>query len=238
MKNMKKLLALILALAMCLAMAACGSGPKGSVSPADDSGSDSTPAPTPEPTPEPEDELELGSMVGGTYENAFAGIGCKLDSSWTYLSDEEILEINEITIDSIDDEELAELLSDKDTFYDMMALSEETASTVNVVVENLGLLHGSVLDTGSYIDISLKSLESQLGSMGMNVSSCRKDSFDFCGKPTDGIYVSGTMNIEGVDVECFERMACVKAGTYMFAVTVCTYIEDNTADLLELFYAV
>lgn len=242
MKNMKKLLALVLALAMCLAMTACASGLRGSVSAPAGSSSDPTPEPTPkatpEPTPEPEDDLELGSMVGGVYENSFAGIGCRLDDSWVYLSDEEIRAQNEITIDAIDDEELAELLSNKGTFFDMMAMSEEGLATVNVVVENLGLLYGAVLDTSGYVDISLKNLASQLGAMGMNVSTCEKDSFDFCGKSTDGIYVSGTMGAEGYEVEMFERMACVKAGTYMFVVTVCTYVEDGTADLLDLFYAV
>ncbi|MCM1148617.1 MAG: hypothetical protein NC319_00820 [Butyricicoccus sp.] len=240
MKKVKKLLALMLALAMLMAMTACGSEPKGSVSTGADSGSStsSTPEATPEPTPEPEDELELGSMVGGIYENDFAGIGCKLDETWTYLSEEEILAQNEVMIESVDDDELAELLSDKGTFYDMVAMSEETLSTVNVVVENLGLLYGAALDAGKYVDISLESLEGQLGSMGMSVTSCEKESVDFCGKATDGIYIAGTMDVEGYEVEMFERIACVKAGTYMFVITACTYVEDTTADVLALFYSV
>lgn len=240
MKKVKKLFALMLALAMLTAMAGCGSEPKGSVSPGDSSGSgaSSTPAPTPEPTPEPEDDLELGSTVGGTYENDFAGIGCKLDESWTYLSEEEILQANEMTIDSVDDDELAELLSDKGTFFDMMATSEEGLASVNVVVENLGLIYGTVLDTGGYVDITLKSLEGQLSKMGLNVSSCEKESLNFCGKSTDGIYVSGTMSAEGIEVEMYERVACVKAGTYMFVITACTYFEDGTLDILDRFYAV
>ncbi len=239
MKNTKRLLALILALAMCLAMTACGSEPKGSVSTGADSSSNSNSAPetTPEPTPEPDDGLEIGSMVGGTYENDFAGIGCKLDDTWTYFTEEEILEMNELTIDAIDDEEIAAKLSDKGTFYDMAAMSEETGANVNVVVENLGLLYGTVLDTDGYIDIALQSLEGQLSSAGMNITTCEKDSFDFCGKTTSGIYVAGTMSIQGMEIEMFERMACVKAGTYMFLVTACTYIEDTTADVLSLFYA-
>ena len=240
MKNVKKLLALVLALAMVLALSACGSGPKGSVSaPADSStGTASAPETASEPTPEPEDELEIGSIVGGTYENDFAGIGCKLDSSWTYFTDEELLELNGIVADSIDDEELAEQLRDSDTFYDMAAMADEGLTTVNVVVENLGLLYGAVLDTGSYIDISLENLESQLSGMGLNVTACEKDSFDFCGKPSDGIHISGTMDVEGYEIEMFERMAFVKAGTYMFCITACTYFEDTTSDILDLFYAV
>lgn len=236
MKNMKKLLALMLALSMLTLLAACGSGPRGSLSTPADSGS-AAPESAPEPNPETQDGLQPGSTVGGVYENAFAGIGCRLDETWTYLSDEEILAQNEIVIDSIDDEELARLLSSKSTFFDMLATSEEGLATVNVVAENLGLLYGSVLDTGSYVDIALKSFESNSASMGLTVSSCEKRSFDFCGKSTDGISLSGTINIEGVDVEMFERIACVKAGSYMFVVTACTYVEDNTEDVLNLFYA-
>ena len=241
MRKLKKILAILLALTLVLALAACGSEPKGNITP--DNGA-ATPAPAdepentpePEPEPEPEDEVELGSMNGGTYENSFVGIGCKLDYTWTYYSDEEILQMNGLVADSIDDEKLAEQLRGSDSFYDMVAANEE-GSSVNVVLENLGLLYGHTLDAGGYIDIALKSLDSQLASMGVNVSACEKVSFDFCGEKTDGIYIFGTMSVNGMEIEMYQRMACVKAGSYMTCITACTYFEDLTTDILDMFYA-
>lgn len=243
MKNTKKIPALMLALSLVFALTACGSGPKGSVTPTDPTPAVS-PAPTSEPvnTPEPEsgdepgENVELGSMNGGTYENSFVGIGCKLDDTWTYYSENEIMEFNGLMLDSIDDEELSDLLSNSDSFYDMVA-SDEMGSSVNVVLENLGLVYGHTLDAGTYIDVALESLGGQLALMGVNATTCEKVSFDFCGEKTDGIYIAGTLGIEGMEVDMYQLMACVKAGNYMTCITACSYFEDTTNDILDMFYA-
>jgi len=242
MKNIRKLLALVLALALVFALSACGSEPKGSVTSGDSDktnvGGTTTPnedkaEATPTPEAEPEDDFEVGSMVGGTYENDFVGIGCKLDESWIYYTEEEMLELNGLVADSVDDEELADQLRDSDSFYDMMAAAEDGLVNVNVVLENLGLLYGHTLDASGYIDVALENLEDSLAKLGMEVTSCEKVSFDFCGQPTDGIYITGS--VQGV--EMFQRMACVKAGNYMCCITACSYLEDLTTDVLDLFYA-
>lgn len=242
MKNVKRLLALVLALALVFALTACGSEPKGNVTPSESSApagdkTAATPEPTAEPTPEPEDDVELGSMNGGVYKNEFVGITCTMGDEWTYYSEDEILQLNGLVADSTDDEELAEQLRDSDSFYDMMAENQETAENVNVVLENLGLLYGHTMDASSYIDVALENLEASMKSMGMNVSSCEKVKFDFCGKETDGIYITSTMTVEGMEIEVFQRMACVKAGTYMCDITACSYFEDTTMDVLNLFSA-
>ena len=244
MKNVKKLLALMLALALVFALTACGSEPKGNVTPSDNTTPSAAPADdktesTPEPTvePAPEDDVELGSMTGGVYKNDFVGISCTMDDNWTYYSEEEILALNGLVADSTDDEELAEQLRDSDSFYDMMAENGETLENVNIVLENLGLIYGNTMDASGYIDVALENLESQMKSMGMNVTSCEKVSFDFCGKETDGIYITSSMAVEGMEIEVFQRMACVKAGTYMCVITACSYFEDTTMDVLNLFSA-
>ena len=238
MKNLKKLLALMLALSLVFALTACGSEPKGSVT--SDNNSTSTPAPTAEPekTPEPEPEynVEMGSMNGGTYENDFVGIGCKLDDSWTYYSEDEILQLNGLMVDSIEDEDLARQLSESDSFYDMLATTDD-GSSVNVVLENLGLIYGHTLDASGYLDIALESLEDQLPLMGINTTTCEKVSFDFCGSKADGIYIVGTVSVEGMEIDMYQRMACVKAGSYMTCITACSYFEDITTDILDMFYA-
>ena len=254
MKNAKRLLALMLALSLVFALTACGSEPKkGSVTlndktstPAPASTPENTPEPEPEntpepepentPEPEPEDDVELGSMNGGTYANSFVGIGCKLDDTWTYYSEEEILEFNGLMVDSIGDEDLADMLRKSNIFYDMVA-SSETGSSVNVVLENIGLIYGHVLDSSSYVDIALESLEGQLALMGVTATTCEKTSFDFCGKKTDGIYIAGTLSAGDIEVDMYQLMACVKAGNYMTCITACTYYEDTTADILDMFYA-
>ena len=235
MKNPNKLLALTLALALVFALTACGSEPKGSVTP-DKGAASPEPANVPENTPEPEDDVEPGSINGGTYENSFAGIGCRLDNTWTYYSEEEILQLNELVAGAIDDEELAGQLRGGGSFYDMLA-SDYDGSSINVVLDRLGLIYGRTLDAGGYIDIALESLERQLALMGVSVAACEKTSFDFCGGRTDGIYIAGTVSIEGIEVDMYQRMACVKAGGYMTCVTSCSYFEDITTDLLDMFYA-
>ena len=44
-------------------------------------------------TPE-ETEFQSGRVEGGTYTNEFLSVACQLGDEWTYLTDEEIAQLN------------------------------------------------------------------------------------------------------------------------------------------------
>ena len=83
---MKRVLALALAAMMLFALAACG----------EDTATPTTTAPA------AGSSLELGKVNGLTWENEFIGLGCTLTSDWTFKTDEEIRQLNNIVEDALD----------------------------------------------------------------------------------------------------------------------------------------
>lgn len=228
-----KIISIISALALMLSLSACGSKqPSGTVKPNESSQPDISGSVSPDDNGG-DNEFSLGSTNGGTYENSFIGISCSLDSSWTYYTDEQISELNGITADNIEDEDLAEQLKNSSAFYDMMASADDGILSINVVFENLGVLYGMTLDEESYVDTALGTLENTLTASGYSNVSCQKATFDFCGETRYGTSIYA--EISGVAV--YEKQVCIKSGNYMAVVTLVSVGEDATDSLLELFSA-
>lgn len=54
----------------------------------------------------------------------------------------------------------------------------------------------------------------------------------FAGLVREGAVISGEMD----GVPMYETLVCIKQEGYMCCVTMCSWTEDITADLVELFY--
>ena len=92
-----------------------------------------------------EEELEMGSVNGGTYTNAFAGIGCTLDETWVFYTKEQIAELNGFLTDGTSDEDMKKLMENSQSVQDMYASSTDGLMTINVVFQNMGLLLGTTM---------------------------------------------------------------------------------------------
>lgn len=224
---MKKIIAVLLVLAFAFSLVSCGSDDdiRGTVSTAPGgetsaiSGDDSA-------------ELSLGTSANNTYENKFLGIGCKLDSDWTFYTDDEILEMNNIMKDAVG-EEYAEAIENAEIIYDMYALTSDSLKTVNVNIQNLGLIYGKVLDEDAYIDAALDSTKGALESMGMENVAMKKTTVTFAGETHGAIAIAGEIS----GIKLYEKLVCIKVGKYMANITVASYIDDSTDEVLSAFYA-
>lgn len=226
---MKKITAMLLALMMLLSLCACGDDAvKGSVTPAE------TPAAGDAPAEEPEAEVEIGAVNGGTYENAFIGVGCTLDESWTYYGQEELAEMAGITAEQLGDEEFAEQMKNADMFYDMYAYAEEGLYTMNIVVEKLNPVLTLALDEEAYIDATLENLATQLASAGFEDVVTEKNTITFAGEERTGVYFTAT--VQGMPYYC--QQVCIKAGSHMAAISVASFYNDITSQMTEYFFAV
>ncbi|MGM9669404.1 MAG: hypothetical protein ACI3VZ_06575 [Faecousia sp.] len=214
---MRKLLAMILVLAMILCVTACADK--------DDLRGQVSNNPT-------ETDFSLGSTSGGTYENKFIGIGCTLDENWVYYTDEEILQLNQLTADALD-ENLAEELEDASSIYDMFAQNVDTGATINVNMENLGLLYGSLLSPSEYADHAMPKLTPALESMGFTDIQLEKTTCTFAGEERTAIRIVGQYN----GYPLYEQLVCFKAGNYMAVISVSILGEDATDEILGAFYA-
>lgn len=239
---MKRIIALILAALMLLSLAACGGDGAAQTTaenpstiiptadPDDDIPTTASPAETTAPPAEEADPL-MGYYSGTTYNNAFLGIQCKLDENWTVATEEELAQLNGLTADIISDEALAEQLRNSGVVQAFYAMADDGLVVMNIVLENLGLLYGTVLDEERYVDLSLDQLVTALESAGLSDVTTEADTVTFAGSEHAAIRVHGTMS--GVDF--YELLVCVKVDSYMSVITLASYYEDITDSLAALY---
>lgn len=186
--------------------------------------------------------LSLGSNDGTTYENTYLEIGAQLDSDWVFLTDEEILELNNMTQEMMSSEEdLAELLEDSTSLQDMYASTDEGLTTLNVVMSKMSPLETAAfaISADNLFDESYDALSSSLLSaleaMGCTqVSVSEFQDYAFAGHDGKLLQVSGFYDDT---YPIYESMVMFVKGDRMVAVTACTWLEDQTLSLLDLFYS-
>lgn len=220
----KRTLALILALVMVFSLCACTSD--------DDVKGKTEPKVT--QTAAPEKELELGSVSGGRYENSYFGFGCELGELWTYASEEQLLSMVQATADLVDDENLKDELLKADMFYDMMTYFYDGVTNMNVVVQNLGAVYGTLLDEETIAEKNANTMSEQFAAANMEVRSCEQVTVEFAGADHAGILIHSVAN--GSDV--YQLQAYVKTGKYVAIITMSSPLEDNIDAMLGFFYAV
>lgn len=183
-------------------------------------------------------DLELGSVNGGTYENAYFGIGCTLDENWTYATEEELAAAIGETADMLDSEEFREMMLESNSFFDMQATSS-MGHNVSVAVEDLGALYGTILSVDSYVELATESLEEQLNSAGMSLQSLEQETVSFAGADHTAIRLHTIYSVPDFgDLDIYQLVVVIKQGNYIAAVTISSYDADITGDIAALFYAV
>ena len=181
---------------------------------------------------EAEDDVSLGTNDGTIYENAYFGIGCKLDDQWVMQTDEQILELNNLVADKVSDK-FAEVFESGVVITDMMATNVNQVDTVNTGIEKLNGV-AMLVDENKYIELSDPQVVEMLGSMGIeNITSTRMET-EVAGKKRATLLIQGEYS--GVPV--YEKMVCIKKSGYMFVMTTCTWGEDKTDEVLSNFYEI
>lgn len=208
----KKMGCLLALMALLSALTACGGDSAEDVS-------GTLPPETPM-TPE-ETEFQSGRVEGGTYTNEFLSVACQLGDEWTYLTDEEIAQLNGEIGESLTDEELSEMFSNGKTVQDMYAASADGTATINVIFEDMGVLYGAALDEDALMQAGMSDIQVEAGSM------------EFAGADHSTLRVTSTIS----EIPVYELMVCVKEGNYMGVITLASYLEDTTEEMAALFTA-
>lgn len=250
---MKKITALILLAAMLLSLAACGnqsaggaeptSAPETADVPASEPPEETAPQPdetgteTPDQAGEPEETPEpiLGvySADTNTYENELIGLGCQLDDDWRVYDADEIAALNGLMVDMMTDKAISEMLESSGYVQAFYAQLGDDPVTVNITVENLGLLYGALLDEREYVELTVDQLPDVLESIGMTDINTEITSTTFLGSEHTAVNVTG--QLQGTDF--YETLVCVKVDRYMACVTAASYLADVTGDVLSMFYS-
>lgn len=260
---MKKSIALFTALMLCAAMlAGCGGGekdiagkttpiekaepaaPKGEVTkPTEAPTPEPTAEPTTEPTPEQEEhELSFGRMEGGIYENSYAGFGCELDSSWTFYGADELQELPDEVREGLEGTEVGDAMEGYPQITDMMAENADMLASVNVLYTKISMaerLAFAMTSEDEIIDTMLgeqrDALAEVYAQMGVNVTAMEKREVTFLGETRTALYTEGELS--GVKMYSVQLLDYTR-GQYGIALTIQSYLEDSTQNVLDLFYKV
>ena len=240
---MKKLLACLLALVMVLSLAACGGtedirGTQIDVpqdtTPVDTVPVDTVPVDTvPEETTPAEEELSLGVNDGIKYESTFIGLGCTLPEGWTFYTEEQLRELNNITEELVD-EAYTEALKDATTIQDMFASSGDGLSNCNVTLEKVNALSLAVTDVKDIYEAQKETLVSGYESMGGANVKIESVTVTIEGKDFEAL----TLSVDIYGTTLMQTLFCVKCPGYLATLVVTADSAEAMQAVLDCFYLV
>ena len=202
-----KYLSAALALVLALSLTACGAGSK---------------------------KFERGVVDGQTYTSTFLGLSCTVPAEFSYLTDAEIADINNIAADTLSDTELVKQLQDNlengSQIQDMYAMTEGGLQTINVLLSKVSE-KGAAVDMAAFADLGMEQIKTAYQSMGMTDVEASRETVTFMGQQYEGIRTTAVY--EDVPVYCVQ--VCMQTGNYVCVVTFTSYIEDTTADMMGYF---
>jgi len=202
----------------------------------DNSDDEAVENPVENPVEDPEDEptadkteFSMGKVVGNTYRNTFLGLECTLPSDWTFYSDEQILELNNIATGYLDEETL-EQLQQVDIVYDMSASNAEGSNvTINLERHNEYIM--TTLDLKSTLESQASTIVTAYENMGYTDIEVEYQKIKVDGVKFDALVLSA--EIQGFDFEGV--VFCFKKGNYLASVSVTTLGEGNVEKILDCF---
>ena len=202
---MKRFFTLILAAAMLTSLASC--------------------------TPAPEPEFTVGTVEGSVYENPFIGIGCNLSDEWTYFTNEQIMQQNNVAAE-LAGEEYKKMMANATVFADMFASHSDQVSTVGVNIEKIDKVELAVLNIKSYLESAVPSIEQSLGNMGfVNIT-----------------HSIGTVKLGDTDMTClnvvsslgefkmYQTIVAIKCNGYLACITFSGDSTESIDSALSNFY--
>ena len=178
-----------------------------------------------------EKTFSLGTISGTTYESEFLSLGCSLSGDWTFYTDEEIKELNNMATD-LAGEEYEKLMEQSTIVYDMMASSNDQLSSVNIVLEKSNEIAVSSFDLEKNGEIIALSARSSLENMGFTEVKSNVTTTEFLGSETQCLKWDMKMGT----VDYYEIQVFVKAYDYLATITVASDKISTCEELLDSFY--
>lgn len=177
-----------------------------------------------------EPEFSLGQTSGSTYTNEFLGLEFVAPAGWTFYTDEQILQMNNIA-SGYYDEKTKEQLKNASIVYDMLATQPSTNNTVNVNLQKLLPIQLANLNIKKELESQISVVRTSLQNMGMTDITIEYQKVTVDGKEYDALVVFAKAN----NVPMYEVCFAFRKSNYLASVTVCSIRTDTTASLLDCF---
>lgn len=196
--------------------------------------------PTEAPTA-PKPEMDLGSMEGGVYTNKYAGFSVALDEKWTFAGAKELQQLPENIKEILTDSEIVDDMEKYPSIIDMKAEHTEALCTMNVLYQKMDLptqLSCVSITEKQYIEAMLDQkalLESTYEAAGFKNVYMEIVDVKFAGQDRTALMTSCTLE-NGVPYY-FVQLFYHRLGAYSVTVTLGSFVNDYTEDLMEMFKA-
>lgn len=241
---MKKILAITMALMLALSLCACGGNEEPIRGEQIDNGNDSHAEPSmdeatedkaqeTEPEETEAEGLSLGVTSGLTYESKFIGIGCTLPEGWSFYTDEQMRQLNNIAIDAAGDE-LQSLMENATVIYDMFAADPTGVNNVNVNMEKVNPIQLIALDLGQNLENTKPLLKTSFENMGCSSFSAEVGSITV--EDEEFICLNGVIEFPGTTL--YQCIIPVKCSGYLANITLTANDEAILAELISYLYIV
>lgn len=178
------------------------------------------------------DALTLGHSDSNSYESTFLGIGCKFDSDWTFMTDEQIQENNKFAAELINNKTVSNALEDGTVLTDMMVQNVTTGSNVSVAIEKLQSLAKNVTED-QYVDAVSAQLVSTLEASGFSNVNAEKITTTFLGSDHVALKITSTVSNTTVN----QVQIPVKKGEYMACITASAFGDNTVDEMVDAFYS-
>ncbi len=192
----------------------------------------------PEVTEDDGKTTSLGRVQGGVYVNEYMGISCNLDSNWEFYTAEELQELPENVADMFAGTAMEDEMSDLNYITDMSAENMTDLTSMNIIYQKMTVQERLAFKTMTNSDVvdgmlSQKDfLISTYAQTGINVTEFVKKTVNFCGEDRDAIYMVSDVNgVAYYALQIFDY----SLGEYSVTMTVSSFVEDKTDELLTLF---
>lgn len=224
---MKRLICALLALIMVLALCGCSKGgdaPSGGTD--EESGNQ-----------EPETrEVTLGELRDGVYYNAYAGFTITLDENWKPCTAEQLQDISNLTQEALQDSAMGEQLAEYEQITDMMAECYNDRTSLNVRYTRLDMMERAayaLLSEEQLVMDQIELLIQTYADEGTVVESMEKKQVTFLGEEHFAVYTVASM--DGTPYYTLQLFRYNLGGPYYVTLTLGSFVEDKTAELLDLF---
>lgn len=175
-------------------------------------------------------EFSMGTVNGNSYENDFVGIRCDLPQDWTIYDEAQLAEMIGLFSDTFTEGDFKDLVEETGTSVIFYAENPSTLSSINITVGDTESYDMAMSDHKALVDAMVEQMPEMMEQAYTTDVKVETDTFSFCGEDTYGTYITAT--VYGVPI--FQRQVIDVEGTYNITITVCSYEEDNTMELLEL----
>lgn len=184
--------------------------------------------------------MSIGQFQGGVYTNEYVGVGCELESGWEFYTAEELQDLPGEITEMMDGSELGEAMKDVEMFIDMQADNVDELTTMNVTYKKLTVqqrLAYVIMDEEEIMDVMLENKDTLIESYeqaGVEVNDITRQKVNYLGEEHTALHMSAIS--DEVEYYTLQILEC-KKGEYSVTITVGSYLEDKTEDLLTKFYA-